>query len=142
MTAQELIGAYDAERPNQIDTGVKLSWIQKVEWMILRETVLTHSNDPRFTPRTKPGEEKSAPFDPERYFDTWDLESELLAPPPYEDVYTYYLDMRQALNAGETKRYNQMMSLYNNAMLTFQQYYNRTYRPVKKSKRFLRHECL
>ena len=40
MTAQELIGAYDAERPNQIDTGVKLSWIQKVEWkMCIRDSL-------------------------------------------------------------------------------------------------------
>jgi len=142
MTAAELISRYDAERPNQISPELKLEWLQKLEKLIIREVILTHSGDERFTPETAPGEERAEPFDEDAYFADWGLASDLIADVPYDDVYIYYIDLRAAINANDTKRYNLSTNLYNNAMVTFQQYYNRTYRPVRKRKRFYRHENL
>lgn len=142
MTAAELIARYDAERPNQISPETKLEWLRKLEKLIIREVILTHSGDPRFTPETRPGEERAEPFDEDLYFAVWGLASELIVDVPYDDVYFYFIDTRAAANANDTKRYNMAMTLYNNAMVTYQQYYNRTYRPIRKRKRFLRHEIL
>lgn len=135
MTAAELIARYDAERPNQISPETKLEWLRKLEKLIIREVILTHSGDPRFTSST-------TPFDEDDYFEDWGLASDLIVDVPYDDVYFYFIDTRASANANDTKRYNMAMTLYNNAMVTYQQYYNRTYRPIRKRKRFLRHEIL
>lgn len=132
MTAVDLISRYDAERPNQISPELKLEWLKKLEKLIIREVIETHIGDPRF----------SFPFDEASYFEGWGLASDLIADEPYDDVYIYYIDLKAAVNANDTKRYNLATSLYNNAMVTYQQYYNRTYRPIRKRKRFLRHEIL
>ncbi len=137
MTAAELIARYDAERPNQISPETKLEWLKKLEKLIIREVILTHSGDPRFTANNS-----TEPFDEDDYFEDWGLASDLIVDVPYDDVYFYFIDTRAAANANDTKRYNMAMTLYNNAMVTYQQYYNRTYRPVRKRKRFLRHEIL
>lgn len=121
MTAAEIINRFDAERPNQIATNLKLAWLKKVEALIATETVLTHTGDSRWTDTSI-----------EDHIDDFSLDTELIADIPYEDVYIYFLDMRISTNENDTKRQNVATTLYNNAMITFQAWYNRTFRPLRR----------
>ena len=70
------------------------------------------------------------------------LDSNLLVPEPYDDLYIHYLDQRIAYNNNDTRRYNAAAQQYNNALLTYQQYFNRNYTTIKTKKRLFRHENL
>ena len=61
---------------------------------------------------------------------------------PYDDVYIFWLDQRIALNNNDTKRLNIASQAFNNAYLAYQQWYNRTHRPLKPRPHLLRHEVL
>lgn len=143
MNVTELISLYDEQRPNKISEGLKKRWIEDLERQLMYETVSNHSGDPRFTPETKdrnPHHEGATPrLNPDDHFKGWDDTTELIAQPPYHYVYIYWLDLQNAVNQNDTKRYNMSMSLYNNALQTFQKYYNRTYRPLYKHSRILKH---
>ena len=129
MTVTELISVYDAQRPNKISAELKTRWIKELERILYVETIMTHEGDPRFTPLKTEDE----------YFDTWDDTSEVIARPPFDSVYTYWMDMQNASNQNDTKRYNFAATMYNNALLSYQQYYNRTYQPKTTETKILKH---
>lgn len=53
----------------------------------------------------------------------------LLVPDPYSEMYFYYLAAQVDLNNGETGKYNNSKTLFNNSYLTYSDYYTRTHRP-------------
>ena len=66
------------------------------------------------------------------------MDTELLIPYPYdEDIYNYFLQANMDKENGETAKYNQSITLYNNAFLAFQNYYNRTHLPIGGGSRFV-----
>jgi len=74
--------------------------------------------------------------------DGFGMETELLIPEPYDDVYMYYIDQRVAYNNNDIRRYNTASQLFNNAYITYQQWYNRTHRARQPKPHLLRHEVL
>ena len=166
MRASELIAAYNAERPNKVDDSLKLNWLKTVDQMIMKEVILTHEVDKDLADRYPesielPEKEENTGFEPlvregefvwhepaqakvdeEHWFDKWDMDFELIAEPPYSDLYIFYLDQRIALMNNEVGRYNTVSTLYNNAYTTFQAYWNRTHMPRQIRKKFLIHDRL
>lgn len=167
MRASELIAQYNAERPNKVDDSLKLNWLKTVDQMIMNEVILTHEVDKdladRFSdyitieeenedemgivPLIRDGEfvhrhHPRAEVDEEHWFDNWDMDFELIAETPYSDVYLFYLDQRIALMNNETGRYNTVSTLYNDAYVSFQAYWNRTHMPIQRRKPFLIHDIL
>lgn len=124
MTVASIIEQFNTERPNNISDTLKVGWLLKCEKMIYDTVLMTH--------------EDCIEVD----FDDFDIDSELLVDEPYDDLYIHYLDQRVALNANDTRRYNAAATLFNNAMITYQQKYNRDHKPLKVSKKMLRHEVL
>ena len=122
MTINEAISHVDAVKPNQYDYATKVGWLSKLDGMIFREVLLTHEGC----------DEESFPG-----YDNAPPEKELLVPYPYdEDVYNYFLQAQIDKENGETAKYNQSITLYNNAYLIYFAWYNRTHCPLPARTRF------
>lgn len=123
MTVSEAISLVDRLRPNQFPETIKISWLSKLDGQIFEEIIQTHEGGAadRFTGYGESSQDE-----------------ELLVPYPYaEDIYISFLQAQMDRENGETARYNQSISLYNNAFLTFQNRYNRTHLPLAGGKRFV-----
>lgn len=122
MTVAEAISIVDKLMPNQYQDTIKIKWLSKLDGQIFKEVFMTHADSPIES------------------FDGYDENSqstELLVPYPYdEDIYNYFLQAQICKENGETGKYNQASTLYNNAFLTFQNWYNRTHVPLPSSTRF------
>ena len=115
MTIIQAIRAVDKLKPNMIEPAIKIAWLGEVDGMIWREIMMTHEDAPQesyedITPATDP-------------------DHELLAKSPYADLYTFYLMSRISIQNAELQKYGNEMTLYNNAYMTFQDYWNRTHKP-------------
>lgn len=110
-TAKEIIEIFDEEYRNQIPHKTKMRWLEEIERLIQNETIETH-----VTP---------AGYDPRSHFVDFGPQTVMYAYAPYHIVYSYYLRMRAAQVQNDTKILNTVTTLYNNAILTFQQEYNR-----------------
>jgi hypothetical protein len=131
MTVQECIDNYNEERPNQLADDLKIRWLKRLELLIMNEVILTHEGFEPYLYRLSPDSSED-----------FDEDTELIIKEPYTDVYMHYIDMRAAMNANDTKRYNAAASLYNNALVTFHQFYNKTHKPRSKRSKLLRHDSL
>ena len=119
MTVHEAISGIDGLWPNQYTDAQKLGWLNALDGMIFLELLCTHEGGPeRFTPYTSAS-----------------AGTELLVPPPYDgELYMNYLQSCIDRHNGETGRYNVSASLYNAAMQRFEDYWNRTHRPMRRGK--------
>lgn len=147
MTVAGLIEQFNAERPNQVDDDVKVYWLRKCEQMLINEVLKSHEHDLEDEDRIELSVAGSTlkigtmgSF--EEHIDKFDMDSNLIASEPYDDLYIHYLDQRLALNNNDTKRFNVAATMYNNALLTFQQYFNRTYKTKKTPSKLFRHEVI
>lgn len=147
MTVAGLIEQYNTERPNNVDDAHKVQWIKKIEQMIINEVILTHEHNPMdeiglqlqvsgSTLHIERGGTLS------QHMDKFDLDTELIVPEPYDDIYMYFIDQRIALNQNDTRRFNSAAAMYNNALLQYQQFYNRTYDSIRASKKPFNHSRL
>jgi hypothetical protein len=123
MTIEQAISLVDKLKPNQYLPVLKIKWLSKLDGQIFKEVFATHEDNPIIA------------------FDGYtedDKEKELLVPYPFdEDIYNYFLQAQIDKENGETAKYNQSITLYNNAFLAFQNYWNRTHMPIAISKRFV-----
>jgi hypothetical protein len=143
-TVAEIISQYNTERPNQVEDAQKVLWLRKCERMIINEILVSHEHDLEEETRVDLKVVGShlvitgaGSF--EQHIDSFDMDTPLLVPEPYDDLYLHYLDQRIALNNNDKTRYNTAAAQYNNALLTYQQYVNRTYKTKKISKKLLNH---
>lgn len=122
MTIQEAVNLVDRMKPNQYDHETKVQWLSKLDGMIFREVIATHE-----------GSTLTA-FDG---YDASDPDVVLLVPYPYdEDVYNYFLQSQIDKENGEMAKYNQSVTMYNNAFQIFQNWYNRTHLPLPREAAF------
>ena len=137
MKAQEILDLFGQMRPSDNSDETILSWIKQLDMTVMKEIIKTHeikeddicySEDPD--------------FDIDKWFDDWGMDSELLIPEPYTDTYLFYLDSKDKWRVNDQNSYNRTVVLYNNAYLTFQQYYNRTHMPLQGKTFWIDHETL
>lgn len=117
MTVNELIARFNDERQNTETPDNLIARIRQLEEVVLEDVILTHENKIE---------------EPEHYFDDWGVTSQLLIPVPYIDAYINYLDMYVQLKLNQLGRYNNASALFNNAYIAYQQWYNRTHKPLSK----------
>jgi hypothetical protein len=123
MNISDAIYLVDKLKPNQYSTDIKTGWLSKLDGQIFKEVFLTHAD---------------SPIESFEGYDGSDPEQELLVPYPYdEDIYNYFLQAQIDKENGETAKYNQSITLYNNAFHAFQAWYNRTHLPIPTGQRFL-----
>lgn len=116
MTILQAITMIDRLRPNQYSAAEKIGWLSRLDGKLYNEVILSHEG----TRDSFSG-----------YSEDTDTDTQLLVTAPYdEDIYIHYLEARIDQANGETAKYNQSISLYNNACLTWMQWYNRNNAPT------------
>lgn len=117
MTLIEAINHVDNMKPNQYTKANKVKWLSDIDGIIFREIISTHEGNTM---------EDFTGYAPDAADTTV-----LLVPYPYDvDIYNYYLQSMIDKENGEYTKYNQSATMYNNAFRTFQDWYNRTHRPL------------
>lgn len=117
MTVFEAITRLNTLKPSQYDEDTLVSWLSELEGLIYNEIIKWHESGEEFLP-----------IDPEA-----DMDRELLAAEPYDDVYLKYLMAQVDFHNGEFTRYNNSMIMYNTALSAFADWYNRNNMPKQES---------
>ena len=122
MTIIEAINRIDSLKPNNYTQEDKLFWLSNLDGIIKTEIIDTHEGSENVT------------------FNGYDvdtaLDTVLIVPVPYDDIYLKWLEAQIDYTNGETQRYENSMIAFNNAYETFQRFYNRTHMPKGKSIKF------
>ena len=115
MTINEVITQVDELKPNQISDDIKVRWISVLEGKIIDEIILTH--------------ELSEIVEFNGYTIN-DMDTELLVPDTYADVYIYYIEAMIDETNNESARYASSMQMFNTAWQDYANYYNRNNKPI------------
>ena len=121
MTVIEAINQVDALKVNTYSQDNKIEWLSRVDGMIKRLIIDTHED----------GED----FDFKEYT-TDDLNKELIAPHPYDELYLRWLEAQIDYTNAEYGKYNNSITTFNTAFENFSNYYNRQHMPKGKSLKF------
>ena len=127
MTLGELLNQVDALKRNDYPAAQKIAWLSDVELFIKREIIDTHETDAdeRADSEAFSGYTEDTPHD-----------TALLVPAPYCELYRFALEKQIDLANGEMNKYNNSVTLFNNAYATFAAWYNRTHMPIKRTTHF------
>ena len=110
MKAQDVFDAIDQLKPNDFNRSEKRGWLKQLEQMILREIIIPHGGT------VEDVELKD-----------FDDETDLLAPPPYDNIYALWLEAQIDRQYSEIAKYNNSITAFNAAYQTFSNWYNRTH---------------
>ena len=119
MTIIEAINLIDASKPNTYGQVEKIRWLSNLDWTIKREIIDTHEGG------------GSIVFN--GYTEDTPLDTPLLAPAPYDELYVRWLEAQIDYANGEFNKYNASMSMHNTYMTSFINYYNRNNMPLQKN---------
>ena len=108
MTVEKAIEIFDSERKNSVPLAQKLQWLSQVEYKISKEILEIRGGKPF-----------------EGYSDNTDVETVLLCPPEYCEIYGLYLNMKLDYMNGEIQRYNNSAALFNLIFKELADYVNR-----------------
>ena len=106
LTAEEVLSQVDTLLPNSYTAAEKLRWLAQAEGFVKREILC-----------------ESGPLS-ELQTDTV-----LSVPPPYDELYRYYVEAQIHYANAEMTRYNNASTAWNNAFLTYRDYCSRTLTP-------------
>ena len=121
MKLIEAISKIDNLKHNTYTHEDKVAWLSRLDFMVKQEIMDTHEDN------------AGAGF--VGYDTGTDVETELLVPPPYDEVYLRWLEAQIDFASGELERYNASISLFNTEYTAFESWYNRSY-PPKGAGRF------
>ena len=119
MTIIEAINKIDSLKHNTYSKSDKVSWLSRLDSMVNRTIIATHEGS------------DSATFT--GYDDSTDLQTKLLVPEPFDEVYLRWMEAQIDYHNGEYNKYNNAIIMYNAAFEAYQNYYNRTHMPIGKS---------
>lgn len=122
MKISEAISKIDSLKHNTYTQSDKVAWLSRVDAMVKKLIIDTHEGA------------DEVPFT--GYDDTTDLETELLVPAPFDELYLRWLEAQIDYTNGEYGKYNNSVTMYNTAYTAYQNYYNRTHKPLGKSFKF------
>lgn len=122
MTIIEAINKIDSLKPNTYSQEEKIAWLSTLDGIIKKEIIDTHEGSEKVVFN---GYDAEAPLD-----------TVLLVPFPYDDIYLKWLEAQIDYASADTKRYANSMIMYNTAYSAFERHYNRTNMPKSKSFKF------
>lgn len=123
MTINEAITQTDNLKTNTYTTADKVGWLSRVDTMIKKNIIDTHegSEGVHFTP----------------YTEATDLETVLLVPAPFDELYIRYLEAQIDYSNGEYAKYNNSILMFTAAYDAYAEYYNRYNISRSAGKRFI-----
>jgi len=113
VTAGEIIRRTDRLRPNTLALEEKLAWLTQLDRRAFEEVILTH-------------EHEDAAFEGHP-----NSESEMLIPPPWDEVYHFFLCMQMDLAGREMVMYNNDRALFASAWMAWADWVNRKLMPLE-----------
>ena len=116
MKIIEAINMIDGIKPNTFTQAEKLAWLSTLDEMIKKEIIDTH--------------EGAEVVDFAGYDENTDIESALLVPAPYDEIYLFWMESKIDYWNGEKGRYNNSITMFNNAYAAYQEFYNRMHKPL------------
>lgn len=122
MTIIECLNRIDALKPNSYERDDKIRWLSTLDGLIYNNIIKTHEG--------AEGVEFSG------YNVETPIETVLLVPAPYDEIYIKWLEAQIHYASEETGKYNNALIAYNDAYSAFERYYNRTHMPKGTSFKF------
>ena len=124
MTIIEAINRTDTLKPNTYGPETKVYWLSNLDGIVFNKIIKTH--------------EDAQISDFEGYTPETPMDTKLLIPAPYDDIYIKWLEAQIDYANREYDKYNNSIVAYNDAYTEYERYYNRTYMPkgVKSFKYF------
>ena len=107
----------DALKPNNYSQEDKVKWLSTLDGIVKKEIIDTHVGG------------SAIEFNG---YDINSIETELLIPAPYDDIYIKWLEAQIDYSNSEIGKYNNSMAMFNSAYSTYERYYNRTHMPIGK----------
>lgn len=122
MKIIDAITRIDSLKHNTYSQSDKVSWLSRLDSMVKKQIIDTHegADEVTFT----------------GYDDSTDLQSELLIPEPYDEVYMRWMEAQIDYHNGEYGKYNNAIEMFNTAYEGYQNYYNRNHMPKGKKFKF------
>ena len=121
MKIIEAINRIDSLKHNTYTESDKVEWLSRLDTMVKKHIIDTHEGDEvSFT----------------GYDDITNLQTELLVPAPYDEVYLRWMEAQIDYHNGEYDKYNNAMEMFNTAYEGYQNYFNRTHMPKGKKFKF------
>ena len=122
MTIIEAINRIDAVNPNNYTQPEKVAWLSTLDGVIKKEIIDTHEGSEAVT------------FS--GYNDETPLDTVLIVPAPYDEVYLFWLQSKIDYWNGDMGKYNNSIMMYNQAYENFEKAYNREHKPISKKLKF------
>ena len=119
MTIMDALYRIDELKPNSYSQPEKIKWLSSLDGVIKSEIIDTHEGG------------ESVAFS--GYSEDADLNTVLLVPAPYDDIYLKWLEAQIDYTNGEIGKYNNSMVAYNDAYDLYWRHYNRTHMPKSKT---------
>lgn len=123
MTIIEAINSTDALKFNTYNQTEKIGWLSRLDSMVKSHIIDTHQ-----------GAENTS-FS--GYTENTPLDTVLLVPAPYDEMYLRWLEAQIDYHNGEYDKYNNAIIMFNTAFEAYQSFYNGTHMPVQRGRRFL-----
>ena len=123
MTIRDAITRLDALIFNTYTDEDKVQWLSRLDSMVKKHIIDTHEGAENvvFT----------------GYDDSTDLQTELLVPPPHDEMYLRWMEAQIDYHNGEYDKYNASIVMYNTAVDNYANYYNRNHMPISRHNRFV-----
>ena len=123
MTIAEVISKVDALKPNTYSPEDKIGWLSTLDARVKTQIIDAHAhNEPIYF---------------YGYDSLLDMETELLVPAPYDEMYLRWLEAMIDYHNSEDDRYNNAITLFNNAYEGYKKHYTRTHMPISTGDRFI-----
>ena len=116
MTIAEAISKVDALKPNKYTPEDKVGWLSTLDAKVKSKIIDAHVHN--------------EPFFFYGYDSISDMETELLAPAPYDEMYLRWLEAMIDYHNSDDDRYNNAIILFNNAYEDYKKHYTRTHMPL------------
>ena len=108
----------DSLKHNTYTQTDKVQWLSRLDWMVKKQIIDTH--------------EGAEAVEFKGYDDSTDIETELLVPAPYDEVYLRWMEAQIDYYNGEYGRYNNSIDMFHTAYDSYRNYYNKTHMPIGK----------
>lgn len=123
MTIAEAISKVDALKPNTYASEDKVEWLSNLDARVMSQIIRTHEGGPDIAFYG--------------YDSMLDRESVLLVPPPYDEMYLRWLEAMIDYHNSDDDRYNNAITLFNNAYDGYKKHYTRNHMPKSRGNKFV-----
>ena len=123
MRINEAIHRLDSLKFNTYSQSDKVDWLSRLDYMVKQQIIDTH--------------EGGGCVSFHGYDENTSLDTVLLVPAPYDEIYLRWMEAQIDYHNGEYDKYNNAIIMFNTAFEAYQSHYNSTHKPVSHGRRFL-----